>query len=138
MQKPLKNFRTLDGCRRGSRIVVHWMSCIGDPKRSMTPLMYSRHDMLAELMYSVPWRWKCLASHTESVGLAPFGVALCSVVGPPRESSNPVASRFRNQRRDLSLRNSRGDWTAIELFVAGVRGWKPEMRRFILGLPDDK
>jgi hypothetical protein len=24
---------------------------------------------------------------------------------------------------DLSLQNSRGDWTAIELFVAGVRSW---------------
>jgi hypothetical protein len=34
---------------------------------------------------------------------------------------NPVASCFRNQWRDLSLRNSRGDWTPLELFVAGVR-----------------
>jgi hypothetical protein len=33
-----------------------------------------------------------------------------AMVSPPRESSNPVASRFRNQRRDLSFQNSRGDW----------------------------
>jgi hypothetical protein len=49
------------------------------------------------------------------VSPAESGVAL--------KSSNPVASRFRNQRRDLSLQNSRGDWTANELFVAGVRSW---------------
>ena len=38
-------------------------------------------------------------------------------------SSNPVAGRFRNQRRDLGSQNSRGDWTAIEPLVAGVRRW---------------
>jgi hypothetical protein len=36
---------------------------------------------------------------------------------------------LRNQRRDLSLHNSRGDKTAIELFVAGVRGWEAELQR---------
>jgi hypothetical protein len=41
----------------------------------------------------------------------------------------PVASCFRNQRRDLSLRNSRGDRTPLELFIAGVRGWEAYPRR---------
>ena len=49
----------------------------------------------------------------------------------PPQSSNPVASCFRNQWRDLSLRNSRGDWTPLELFIAGVRGWEAGSRRFI-------
>jgi hypothetical protein len=40
-----------------------------------------------------------------------------------RKSSNPVATRFRNQQRALSLRISRGDKTPLELFSAGVRGW---------------
>jgi hypothetical protein len=42
--------------------------------------------------------------------------------GVALKSSNPVASCFRNQWRDLSWRNSRGDKTAIELFIAGIRG----------------
>jgi DinB family len=41
----------------------------------------------------------------------------------PRKSSNPAANCFHNQRRDLSLRNSRGDWTPLELFLAGENGW---------------
>jgi hypothetical protein len=36
---------------------------------------------------------------------------------------NPVASRFRKQQRDLSLRNSRGDKTPIELYLAGIADW---------------
>ena len=42
-----------------------------------------------------------------------------------------VASCFRNQRRDLSLRNSRGDKSAIELFVAGVSVWEARLQRSV-------
>jgi hypothetical protein len=27
------------------------------------------------------------------------------------------------------LRNSRGDWTPLELFIAGVGGWEGHLRR---------
>ncbi|MBI3840289.1 MAG: hypothetical protein HY288_20390 [Planctomycetia bacterium] len=51
------------------------------------------------------------------------------------KSSNPVASPNRNQRRDLMLREDRGNWTPIELFLAGIRGWEGDFRR---SLADDK
>src|SRR5262249_57938299 len=41
--------------------------------------------------------------------------------------STRVTSRFRNHWRDLALRISRGDQTAIELFLAGV--WEADVRR---------
>src|SRR5262245_43454329 len=44
-------------------------------------------------------------------------------------SSNPVASRLRNQRRDLHLQFSRGDKTPLELFLAGVRSWAGGLQR---------
>jgi hypothetical protein len=47
----------------------------------------------------------------------------------PLKSSNPVASCFRNQRRDLSVRNSRGDWTPLELFLSGIRRWEAWLRQ---------
>jgi hypothetical protein len=31
----------------------------------------------------------------------------------------------------LLSENSRGDWTPLELFIAGVRGWEAGSRRFI-------
>jgi hypothetical protein len=31
----------------------------------------------------------------------------------------------------LMSKNSRGDWTPLELFIAGVRGWEAGSRRFI-------
>jgi hypothetical protein len=34
-----------------------------------------------------------------------------------------------NNDDGLMSKNSRGDWTAIELFVAGVRGWGSWPRR---------
>jgi hypothetical protein len=40
----------------------------------------------------------------------------CVPLAREPECSIPVATRFRNQRRDLNLRISRGDKTAIELF----------------------
>ena len=44
-----------------------------------------------------------------------------------------VASCFRDQRRDLRLRNSRGDKTAIELFLDGIRNWEGGLRRKLDG-----
>jgi hypothetical protein len=38
----------------------------------------------------------------------------------------------------LLLKNSRGDKTAIELFVAGVRGWEAGLRRFLAPSADGK
>jgi hypothetical protein len=37
---------------------------------------------------------------------------------------------------ELVSENSRGDWTPLELFLAGVRGWEAGLRRFFVGLPD--
>jgi len=51
------------------------------------------------------------------------------------EGSNPIAYRFRNQRWDLSLRSSRGDRTAIEHFLVGLKGWEAGLRR---QMSDDK
>jgi hypothetical protein len=56
----------------------------------------------------------------------------------PHKSSNPVASCFHNQRRDLSLRNSRGDWTRLELFLASVRRWETGLRRIFVWETDGK
>jgi hypothetical protein len=47
----------------------------------------------------------------------------------PNKSSNPVAGRIRNQRRDLILQQSRGDRTALELFVSAVQAWPDVIRR---------
>jgi hypothetical protein len=33
---------------------------------------------------------------------------------------------------------SRGDWTPLELFVAGVQGWEAGLRRFFDKLSDEK
>jgi hypothetical protein len=33
----------------------------------------------------------------------------------------------------LLLKDNRGDWTPLELFTAGVRGWKAELRRQLDG-----
>jgi hypothetical protein len=38
----------------------------------------------------------------------------------------------------LHSENSRGDKTAVELFLAGVRDWKAGLRRFIDNLADGK
>jgi hypothetical protein len=38
----------------------------------------------------------------------------------------------------LLSENSRGDKTAIELFVAGVRGWEAGLRRFLAPSADGK
>jgi hypothetical protein len=38
----------------------------------------------------------------------------------------------------LLSKNSRGDKTAIELFVAGVRGWEAGLRRFLAPSADGK
>lgn len=47
------------------------------------------------------------------------------------KSSNPVASRFRNQRRDLCLRTSRGDKTRLELFFRWLSGWTVNLAIFV-------
>jgi hypothetical protein len=36
----------------------------------------------------------------------------------------------------LISKNNRGDWTPLELFLAGVRSWEAGIRRFFVGLPD--
>jgi hypothetical protein len=38
----------------------------------------------------------------------------------------------------LILKNSRGDKTAIELFLAGIQGWEAGLRRFIDTLANGK
>ena len=35
-------------------------------------------------------------------------------------------------------KNHRGDWTPLELFLAGVRGWKPCLQQLIGRLADGK
>ena len=45
------------------------------------------------------------------------------------KSSNPVESGTRNCWRDMHLRTSRDNKTAIELFLAGLRGWEGGIRR---------
>jgi hypothetical protein len=45
------------------------------------------------------------------------------------ESSNTANCRLRYDWWDLMLRISRGDWTPLELFVAGVRGWEGHLRK---------
>jgi hypothetical protein len=44
----------------------------------------------------------------------------------------------RNQRRGLSLRISRDNKTAIELFVAGVGVWEARLQRLVGSLADGK
>ena len=43
----------------------------------------------------------------------------------------PVAGCFRNQRRDFSLRNSRGDKTPLELFLAGIASFDARTRAML-------
>jgi hypothetical protein len=73
--------------------------------------MFSDHN-------SVPYPNKRCEPESETLS-----ILLSGVVERHRseKSSNPVASRFRNQGRDLSLRESRDNKTPLELFLAGVR-----------------
>jgi len=52
-------------------------------------------------------------------------------------SPSESAASLSRSVHDLT-RSSRGDKTAIELFVAGIRGWEAGIRRFMVELPDGK
>jgi hypothetical protein len=47
------------------------------------------------------------------------------------KSLDPANSRFRNRWRDLCLRRSRDNKTAIELFLTGLEVWEVGLRRRI-------
>jgi transposase len=74
----------------------------GDPERKKIAPVATAHYlvrvMLALLKCGTTWE-ESRAPADEPKGAAPT----VSFAGPPREGSNPVASRSRNQRRDLSL-----------------------------------
>ena len=38
-------------------------------------------------------------------------------------------SQYDHNMNAMPLQRSRGDWTSLELFVAGVRGWEADLRR---------
>lgn len=46
---------------------------------------------------------------------------------PPSDGANP----WHRSLRSTTERKSRGDKTAIELFIAGERGWEAELRRWL-------
>ena len=55
--------------------------------------------------------------------------------------AGPEKSAIRTPRDDARIGatfKSRGDKTAIELFVAGVRGWEAGLRRFLAPSADGK
>jgi hypothetical protein len=41
----------------------------------------------------------------------------------------PTTKPFDLLAEGLNLKNSRGDWTPLELFIAGVRGWEAGLRQ---------
>ena len=60
--------------------------------------------------------------------------------GPAVQEVNPV--KFKSRQRSPSqplaefvVKKSRGDKTAVELFIGGIRGWEGDLRRRI---SDDK
>ncbi len=42
---------------------------------------------------------------------------------------SPIRKPFDDLAEGLLLKNSRGDKTAIELFLAGIQGWQAGLRR---------
>ena len=55
------------------------------------------------------------------------------------EGNRPVRQLHRKSLpAGLLSEESRGDWTPLELFLDGVRGWETGLRRFFVGLPDGK
>jgi hypothetical protein len=60
--------------------------------------------------------------------------AISRLSAPPR-SAILVKQRESNVNA-LPLQRSRGDKTAIELFIAGIRGWEAELRHYFPGQLD--
>jgi hypothetical protein len=61
--------------------------------------------------------------------------------GTPRallSAKGSLGSAARDERARTGCTQGRGDKTAIELCLAGVRDWGGGLRRFFVRLPDDK
>jgi hypothetical protein len=46
---------------------------------------------------------------------------------------DPKKKAYRRKRRWALPQGSRGDWTPLELFFAGIRGWDAGMQRILGG-----
>jgi hypothetical protein len=61
-----------------------------------------------------------------------IGLTICTEARVSAPKLNSRQQSPSQTLRDLCIRITRGDWTPLELFIAGMRGWEAALQRRLI------